>query len=91
MLLIDGMIDPISGAHMVSHFRELLPEASVTELKEIGHYPQVQAPREVLAAYLSFREEVAGHLAATDGQQGDTFSAAGRFRGGGRDAEARGT
>jgi hypothetical protein len=38
MLLIDGTIDPISGGHMVSHFRELVPKARVTELREIGHY-----------------------------------------------------
>jgi pimeloyl-ACP methyl ester carboxylesterase len=70
MLLIDGMIDPISGGHMVAHFRELVPKAKVAELKEIGHYPQVQAPREVLAAYLSFRDVVDAHLAVTDGRRG---------------------
>jgi pimeloyl-ACP methyl ester carboxylesterase len=62
MLLIDGMIDPISGGHMVSHFRELIPKAKVIELGAIGHYPQVQAPREVLAAYFPFRDEVDAHL-----------------------------
>jgi pimeloyl-ACP methyl ester carboxylesterase len=61
MLLIDGMFDPISGAHMVTHFRELVPNAKVAELAGIGHYPQVQAPREVLAAYLSFRDQVDAH------------------------------
>jgi pimeloyl-ACP methyl ester carboxylesterase len=70
MLLIDGMFDPISGAHMATHFRELVPKAKVTELAGIGHYPQVQAPREVLAAYLSFRDEVGGHLAVTILQRG---------------------
>jgi pimeloyl-ACP methyl ester carboxylesterase len=69
LLLIDGMFDPISGAHMVSHFRELVPQAKVTELAGIGHYPQVQAPREVLAAYLSFRDEVDANLAVTNGQR----------------------
>jgi pimeloyl-ACP methyl ester carboxylesterase len=69
MLLTDGMIDPISGGPMVSHFRELVPKAKVAELKEIGHYPQVQAPREVLAACLSFRDEVDAHLAVTNGRR----------------------
>ena len=71
MPLIDGMFDPTSGAHMVTHFRELVPKAKVTELAGIGHYPQVQAPREVLAAYLSFRNEVDAHLAVSNGQRGE--------------------
>jgi len=53
--LIDGGADPVSGAHMVARYRELVPNADVTELPRIGHYPQVEAPDEVLAAYLQFR------------------------------------
>ena len=56
--LIDGMADPVSGAHMVVRYRELVPNADVTELVRIGHYPQVEAPDEVLAAYLEFRTRV---------------------------------
>jgi pimeloyl-ACP methyl ester carboxylesterase len=73
LLLIDGMYDPISGAHMVTHFRELVPKAKVTELAGIGHYPQVQAPREVLAAYLSFRDEIDAHLTAANRRRGDAL------------------
>lgn len=40
---------------MAKHYRELIPNADVVELKDIGHYPQVQAPREVLNAYFEFR------------------------------------
>lgn len=54
--LIDGAADPISGAHMADRYRELVPSADVTLLPEVGHYPQVEAPAEVLAAYLSFRD-----------------------------------
>ena len=57
--LIDGRVDPISGAHMAAHYRELIPNANVTELAEVGHYPQVQAPKQVLDAYLGFRDEIA--------------------------------
>jgi hypothetical protein len=57
--LIDGRVNPISGAHMVAHYRELIPNANVAELAEVGHYPQVQAPKEVLEAYLKFRDQVA--------------------------------
>lgn len=54
--LINGILDPISGAHMVARYRELVPRADVTELDRIGHYPQIEAPSAVLAAYLAFRE-----------------------------------
>lgn len=52
--LIDGTADPISGAHMAARYRELIPAADVTLLDGIGHYPQVEAPEQVLAAYLDF-------------------------------------
>ena len=54
--LIDGCADPISGGHMVARYRELVPNPDVTELPRIGHYPQVEAPEAVLAAYLEFRK-----------------------------------
>ena len=38
--------------------RELVARADVTELAGIGHYPQVEAPRDVLSAYLDFRSHV---------------------------------
>ena len=56
--LIDGLLDPISGAHMVARYRQLIPNADVTELPRIGHYPQVEAPRAVLTAYLEFRDRI---------------------------------
>jgi hypothetical protein len=42
---------------MAAHYRELIPNANVTEL--VGHYPQVQAPAQVIEAYLEFRDEIA--------------------------------
>ncbi|GAC1370877.1 MAG: alpha/beta hydrolase [Aquirhabdus sp.] len=53
--VIDGMADPISGAHLVARYKELVPNHNVTELHDIGHYPQVEAPQAVLKAYLEFR------------------------------------
>lgn len=47
--LIDGVLDPVSGAHMVAHFRQLLPGRPVVELP-CGHFPQVEMPDEMLAA-----------------------------------------
>jgi len=54
--LIDGMVDPVSGAHLVARYKELVPNHNVTELHDIGHYPQVEAPQAVLDAYLAFRK-----------------------------------
>lgn len=54
--LINGGADPVSGAHMVARYRELVPEPDVVMLDTIGHYPQCEAPAAVLAAYLAFRE-----------------------------------
>jgi pimeloyl-ACP methyl ester carboxylesterase len=51
--LIDGLVDPISGAHMVARYRELVPEPDVVELSGVGHYPQVEAPEAVTAAVLA--------------------------------------
>lgn len=56
--VIDGMADPVSGAHMVARYRELVPKPDVTELHGIGHYPQVEAPQAVLEAYLDFRQRL---------------------------------
>ena len=56
MRVIDGAVDPISGAHMVERYRELIESADTVLLPAIGHYPQVEAPAEVLAHYLEFRE-----------------------------------
>lgn len=54
--VIDGARDPISGAHMVARYRELIANADTVLLEQIGHYPQTEAPAEVLAHYLQFRE-----------------------------------
>ena len=53
---IDGAVDPISGAHMVARYRELIPQPDTVLLEGIGHYPQTEAPAQVLAHYLQFRE-----------------------------------
>ena len=52
--LINGLDDPISGRSIVARWRELLPGAPVFELPGVGHYPQVEAPDGVLAAYAAF-------------------------------------
>lgn len=61
LALINGSVDPISGAHMVEFYREVIGEpAYLAELSEIGHYPQVEAPGEVIEHYYAFLEIAKG-------------------------------
>jgi pimeloyl-ACP methyl ester carboxylesterase len=53
LIAINGVHDPVSGAHMIARLLELRPSTKVVRL-EVGHYPQVEAPDDVLAAYLAF-------------------------------------
>lgn len=56
--LIDGGADPISGKHMADFYKKIVPKADVTVLEEIGHYPQVEAPKKVLSHYYQFRDKL---------------------------------
>jgi pimeloyl-ACP methyl ester carboxylesterase len=52
--LIDGTIDPVSGATIVARWRELLPGSSVFELPDVGLYPHWEAPADVVSAFVDF-------------------------------------
>lgn len=52
--LINGIEDPISGKHMADRFAELVPHADIVLLKNCGHYPHVETPKEVLKAVIDF-------------------------------------
>jgi len=56
MMLINGVEDPISGEHMVQRYEKLVPKSRqrVVRLHGVGHYPQTEAPAEVLQHYLTF-------------------------------------
>lgn len=56
--LIDGGADPVSGAHMLARYRELVPNPDTVLLEKIGHYPQIEAPSDVLFHYLEFRSQL---------------------------------
>jgi pimeloyl-ACP methyl ester carboxylesterase len=56
--VINGALDPVSGAHMVARYRELVPNPDVTSLPRIGHYPQVEDPQGVATAYAAFRAKL---------------------------------
>ena len=56
--VIDGEVDPISGAHMVERYRQLIAEPDTVVLPGIGHYPQIEAAGQVLRHYLEFRDQL---------------------------------
>nr|WP_090343989.1 alpha/beta hydrolase [Mycolicibacterium malmesburyense]CRL75223.1 alpha/beta hydrolase [Mycolicibacterium malmesburyense] len=59
MRLIDGPLDPNSGAHMARRYNEVIPDADVVMLADdIGHWPQLEAPQEVLRHFLAHVETV---------------------------------
>ena len=52
--LTAGMADPISGAHMVARYKQLIPNADVIEFDQIGHYPQIESAEAVVNSIASF-------------------------------------
>ncbi|MDA2891291.1 alpha/beta hydrolase [Mycolicibacterium sp. BiH015] len=55
MRLIDGALDPNSGAHMARRYAEVIPDADIVMLDDIGHWPQLEAPD---AVWKHFTEHV---------------------------------
>lgn len=59
MCFINGPYDPNSGIHMANRYKELIPNPNVKLLNaNIGHWPQIEDPKGVLAAYFQFRKEI---------------------------------
>ncbi|WP_350431877.1 alpha/beta hydrolase [Shewanella sp. H8] len=54
--LIAGALDPISGQHMIDRYRQLIPNANITEMLTLGHYPQIEDADAISTAYLQFRQ-----------------------------------
>lgn len=55
MCFINGPADPNSGIHMARRYEQLIPQPRVILLSEqIGHWPQLEAPQEVLTALYKF-------------------------------------
>jgi pimeloyl-ACP methyl ester carboxylesterase len=57
-LMMNGLADRVSGAHLVKRLREVVPEFAIIELPDIGHYPQIEVPDKVLSAYFEFRQNL---------------------------------
>jgi pimeloyl-ACP methyl ester carboxylesterase len=55
LALINGSLDPVSGAHMADAVAALNADISITRLERIGHYPQVEAPEAVISTYRRLR------------------------------------
>lgn len=53
--MINGSADPIAGQAMAETYREIVPNPDVVPLPDIGHFPHLEAPEQVLAAYREFR------------------------------------
>ncbi len=54
-LFINGLIDKVSGAHLVKRFREVVPQQkNIVELAEIGHFPHFEVPEIVTNKFLEF-------------------------------------
>jgi pimeloyl-ACP methyl ester carboxylesterase len=56
--LIDGGVDPVSGAHLYHHYKALVPNADAVLLETIGHYPQTEAPQAVVRHFLDFHHRM---------------------------------
>ena len=58
-LFINGSADPVSGAHLVRRFREVVPDqTNIVELPNIGHFPHLEAPVAVLGELHKFYQDV---------------------------------
>jgi pimeloyl-ACP methyl ester carboxylesterase len=58
--LINGVADPIAGQAMADTYREIVPRADVVMLPDIGHFPHLEAPEQVLQAHAEFAAHVGG-------------------------------
>jgi len=55
-LLVWGEHDSVVPLSVMERFAALVPKAEPVVMKEIGHVPQMEAPKQVAADYLRFRE-----------------------------------
>jgi pimeloyl-ACP methyl ester carboxylesterase len=59
--LINGPFDPVSGKHMVKRYQQLVPTGAqdIVMLQEnVGHYPQLEDPKNVQMHIVSFLKRV---------------------------------
>ena len=59
LYFINGVHDPISGQHMLDYYMDIIPNPRTTAL-DVGHYPHLEAPQDVLTLYRDFLTDVIG-------------------------------
>jgi pimeloyl-ACP methyl ester carboxylesterase len=52
--LVNGSKDPVSGRHAADRYAELIADADIVHLPNLGHYPHVEGPAETVAPILEF-------------------------------------
>lgn len=58
-LLVDGPVDPVSGRHLAEAVMEQVAGSKVVFLDDnIGHWPQLEAPKETMKAFYDFHTEI---------------------------------
>jgi pimeloyl-ACP methyl ester carboxylesterase len=61
--MINGLDDPVSGAHLVEKFRELIPhQKDIIELTGVGHFPHFEVPEVFLEKFDEFHTRLKIHL-----------------------------
>lgn len=56
---IDGLADPVSGAHLVRRFRQSVPhQKDIVELEGVGHFPHFEAAETILNLFFEFHEKI---------------------------------
>jgi pimeloyl-ACP methyl ester carboxylesterase len=55
---INGLADPVSGAHLVRRFREIMPHEDIIELVEIGHFPHFEVPSGIIRHFFDFHKKI---------------------------------
>lgn len=56
--MIYGPADPVNPPPFDDHYRRIMPQPSIHVLpKEVGHYVHLEAPQDMMAAYLRFLEK----------------------------------
>lgn len=70
LMLINGLDDPVSGAHAADGWSKLVPKAKLARLPGIGHYPQVEAPDTVVELVNQFHDCIVEKSAAKESAAG---------------------
>lgn len=60
ILYISGQLDPVTGSETVARYLELVPNPNVIKLDSVGHFPQLENPKEVL-------NNIIAHIRKTEG------------------------